>query len=335
MAAGPRSSPRSAIAGEATVRRPHHTTVAYHHALGAQQRRLTARVTGDQSSVAAHHTPPRQLDVGRREQCPDRATHRGGRRRGRRRRSSPPRRRRARRSPPRSRGDSGVIGAAGTSPRPHRAWGAAESHLGADVDAARPVGDLDAVEQVARAVGGGDRSQAGGGVERHDHAVHGTILEIGSSSRSVAPASDRAGMIRLIVRLSTTLSTAKPPLASFDTVGDLADGRTASTRVVGVGGHVELEQHLGPGVEGAVEQRHQLAHRVALVGVEARRLVGDDLRVAGEDGVDHLEPGRTQGPPGLGDLHHAVGDVGDLGLARAVADAARRRRRPARRSSAG
>ena len=33
------------------------------------------------------------------------------------------------------------------------------------------------------------------------------------------------------------------------------------------------------------------------------------------------QPGRPQGPPGLGDLDDAVGDVGDLGLARAVPEA--------------
>jgi len=44
--------------------------------------------------------------------------------------------------------------------------------------------------------------------------IHGTIFEIGNSRRSVAPASDKAGMMRLISDLSTTLSTAKSPFAN-------------------------------------------------------------------------------------------------------------------------
>ena len=66
-----------------------------------------------------------------------------------------------------------------------------------------------------RAVVGLDHAEADLAVELDDRAVpevagqrHGTILEIISSSRSVAPASRSAGMTRLIVRFSTTVSTA-------------------------------------------------------------------------------------------------------------------------------
>ena len=122
------------------------------------------------------------------------------------------------------------------------------------------------------------------------------------------------------MRLSTTLSMAKPaPPASSETVGDFADGKHGEHGLVAIGGDVELEQHLGPGVEGAVEQRHQLAHRVALVRVGVRLRVGDHLGVADEHGVDDPQTGGPQRPARLGDLDHAVGDVGDLGLARPVA----------------
>ena len=217
-------------AGEAAVRGPHHTAVAHHHAFGAEQCRLAARVTGDQPSVAAHHTPPGQLDVGRCEQRPDGARRTGatgvvG--------DVAVADHLARAEPGDHRDDlAGQRGHRGrsTSPRPHRAWAVAGSSprcrrrcCGTRRRSRR------SGTRTSPPSGAATDPEAGGGVERHDHAVHGTILEIGSSSRSVAPASDRAGMIRLIVRLSTTLSTANPPLASFDTVGDLADGRTAST----------------------------------------------------------------------------------------------------------
>jgi len=61
------------------------------------------------------------------------------------------------------------------------------------------------------------------------HCRQWTILEIGNSRMSVAPASLSAGITVLTSRFSTTDSTAQSPDASFDTVGDLAAGSTFST----------------------------------------------------------------------------------------------------------
>ena len=97
-----------------------------------------------------------------------------------------------------------------------------------------------------------------------------TILAIGISSRSVAPASVQRRDHEVDLRFSTTLSTAKPPPASSEMVGDLADGSTASTASKSLGRDVELEQHLLARLERAVEQRHQLAHGVALGVVVVR-----------------------------------------------------------------
>src|SRR4051812_28266913 len=60
-------------------------------------------------------------------------------------------------------------------------------------------------------------------------AGHGTIFEIGSSRMSLAPAVLSCGIRRFTPRLSTTVSIAKPPSASEDTVGAFIDGTTAST----------------------------------------------------------------------------------------------------------
>src|SRR5215216_978581 len=58
-----------------------------------------------------------------------------------------------------------------------------------------------------------------------------TILEIGSSRMSKAPAALRVGMRRLTPALSTTVSTAwKPESASSFTVGAFIEGSTARTR---------------------------------------------------------------------------------------------------------
>src|SRR5262245_50184175 len=91
----------------------------------------------------------------------------------------------------------------------------------ADGDRAGAVGDLDAVEQQRRAVVGRHVAEADWLVEVHDvRAGHRqcTILAIGTSRRSVAPASLSAGITRLIPRFSTSVSTANPPPASCDTV---------------------------------------------------------------------------------------------------------------------
>ena len=61
-----------------------------------------------------------------------------------------------------------------------------------------------------------------------------------------------------------------------------------------------------------------MAWRLAGVGVGRR--VGDQLGVGHQDGLDDAQPGRLEGPARLGDLDHGVGDLGDLGLGRAVGE---------------
>ena len=56
--------------------------------------------------------------------------------------------------------------------------------------------------------------------------------------------------------------------------------------------------------------------------------VGDELGVRHEEGVDDAQAGGPQRPAGLGDLDHAVGDVGHLGLGGAVGERDLGRRRP-------
>src|SRR5688572_31656954 len=57
----------------------------------------------------------------------------------------------------------------------------------------------------------------------------GTILEIGISSMSVAPAVFSSGINLFTPRLSTTASIAYPPPANGETVGAFIEGTTAST----------------------------------------------------------------------------------------------------------
>src|SRR6478735_6865481 len=104
-----------------------------------------------------------------------------------------------------------------------------ERHRRADVDPPGAVGDADALEVDHPSVVGGDLAEPDELVEGGDRALHqGTILLIGSSRMAVAPASLRAGMSVLIVRFSTTDSTAYPPSANWATVGEPAEGSTAS-----------------------------------------------------------------------------------------------------------
>ena len=55
------------------------------------------------------------------------------------------------------------------------------------------------------------------------------------------------------------------------------------------------------------------------VGVGGR--VGDELRVARENGVDDAQPCGSQRAPCFGDVDHAVGDVGNLGFTGAIRQA--------------
>ena len=62
-----------------------------------------------------------------------------------------------------------------------------------------------------------------------------------------------------------------------------------------------------------------LAHGVGFGGVGEGRRVGDQLGVGGEQRADDPQPGRGQGPAGLGEIDHRVHDVGHLGLGGPVA----------------
>ena len=62
----------------------------------------------------------------------------------------------------------------------------------------------------------------------------------------------------------------------------------------------------------------QLLHRVPLGRVGPRLFVGDELGVAGEDGVDDAQTGGLECTAGFGDVDDAVGDVGNLGFTRTV-----------------
>ena len=147
-----------------------------------------------------------------------------------------------------------------------------------------------------------------------------TILEIGSSMMPLAPRSSSAGISVLISLLATTVSTAKPSSPnSFDTVGDFSAGQQRDHAVEVGGVDVELEQHPAPGLERAGEQRSAAAPSpcasrdrrtrsgLAISSVYETRMVS---RIA--------QPGGAQRTTGLGDLDDRVGDVGDLGLGRAV-----------------
>ena len=81
---------------------------------------------------------------------------------------------------------------------------------------------------------------------------------------------------------------------------------------------VELHEHPPARFERAEQQRLQLLHRLALVGVGVRERVRDQLGVRDEDRVEHLQARGAQRAAGLGDLDDRVGDLGDLRLGRAV-----------------
>jgi len=87
----------------------------------------------------------------------------------------------------------------------------------ADLDASRTVRNCNAVE-LHWLPFNLDDAQTNSGVEFSNNAfhlrAHGTILEIGISTRSVAPASESAGINKLISLFGTTVSIAKSPFAS-------------------------------------------------------------------------------------------------------------------------
>ena len=61
-----------------------------------------------------------------------------------------------------------------------------------------------------------------------------------------------------------------------------------------------------------------LTHGVGLLRVGERRRVGDQLGVAGDEGLDDAKAGGLEGPAGLGDVDHDVDDVGNLCFGGAV-----------------
>ena len=103
-----------------------------------------------------------------------------------------------------------------------------------------------------------------------------------------------------------------PPPNSSDTVGDRRDGSTSMTPGSCSVATLSLTRTFNRGLERPLQQREQLAHGVTLGRVPDRRRIGDQLGVGDEEGLHDLETGGAQGPSCLGDLHHAVGDVGTL-----------------------
>ena len=138
----------------------------------------------------------------------------------------------------------------------------------ADGDGPGAVGDLRAVEEVARARRRRlDRCRSPGLVElndrspRHRRTGQWTILEIGSSMMSVAPASFSAGISVLIVRLRhdglDRVAAVAEQLRDRRRLHRGQRARSRASRSPRV--DVELHQHLAPGLERAREQRLELA----------------------------------------------------------------------------
>ena len=101
-------------------------------------------------------------------------------------------------------------------------------------------------------------------------------------------------------------------------VGRAHRGQNGEDRIEVVGRDVELDEHLAPRLERALQERQDLLHGMALLGVRGRRGVGDELGVRHEERLDHLQAGRAQCAPRLGHVDDSVRDVGHLGLGGAI-----------------
>src|SRR4051812_3262987 len=98
-------------------------------------------------------------------------------------------------------------------------------------------------------------------------------------------------------------------------------GREQRDHAVEVGAvDVELQQHPTARLERAGEQALELLHRLALLRIGVGGGAGDELGVRHEHRVEDAQAGGAQGPAGLGDLHHCVGDLRDLRLGGAVGE---------------
>ena len=135
----------------------------------------------------------------------------------------------------------------------------------------------------------------------------------------VAPWSFSAGINTLISLFATTVSTAYAVLAVQLRHGRRLQRREEVDHGLEVGLlDVQLHEHAAARFERAGEQRLELLHRLALLGVRVRGRVGDELGVGDEDRVEHAQPRGAQRATGLGDVDDGVGDLGDLRLGGAV-----------------
>src|SRR5215469_13436175 len=74
--------------------------------------------------------------------------------------------------------------------------------------------------------------------------------------------------------------------------------------------HVELEQHVSPRLNRPAQQQRDVLHRGALVRVRAADRAGDELGVAGQQGLKDAQPVLAERRPGLGEIDDRVDDVG-------------------------
>ena len=95
-------------------------------------------------------------------------------------------------------------------------------------------------------------------------------------------------------------------------VGRLKRGQHAEHGLEIVLVHVEHEADLAERVDGALEQHADVLELAALLGVLPGGLVGDQLGVGFEHGIDDFELVGAQGGAGLGDFDDGVGEHGRL-----------------------